>query len=112
MQSQIKLQSKLSLPFIIHKDIQQGYALACVRFNITLEYAIKNSGTQRRDTIFYKSVQLMAYSDDIVIIGRSLESLKEDFQLLELASKDLGLGVNEGKTKYMVTTDSQNCSKP
>jgi len=33
----------------------------------------------------------MAYVDDIVIIGRSLASLKETFQLLEEASKEVGL---------------------
>jgi hypothetical protein len=82
MQSQIKIQSKLSSPFIIHKGIQQGDALACLLFNIALEYTIRKSGIQTRDTIFYKSVQLMVYSDDIVIIGRSLASLKEAFHLL------------------------------
>jgi hypothetical protein len=49
--------------------------------NITLEYAIGKSGIQTRDTIFYKLAQLVAYSVDI--IGRSLVSLKEAFQLLE-----------------------------
>ena len=82
MQSQIKIQSKLSSPFIIHKGIQQGDALAFLLFNITLEYAIIKSDIQTRDTIFYKSVQFMAYSDDILIIGRSLASLKKAFQLL------------------------------
>ena len=88
-QSQIKIQLKLSAPLIIHKGIRQGDALACLLFNITLEYAIRKSGIQTRGTIFYKSVQLMAYADDIVIIGRSLASMK-DFQLLEETSKVVG----------------------
>jgi sorting nexin-29 len=49
-------------------------------------YAIRKLRIQTRGTIFYKSVQLMAYADDIVIIGRSLASMKEAFQLLEEAS--------------------------
>jgi len=53
----------------------------------------------------------MAYADDIVIIGRSLASMKEGFQLLEEASKEVGLVINEGKTKYMVAANTQNCSK-
>ena len=75
-----------------------------------MEYAIRKSGIQTRGTIFYKSFQLMAYADDIVIIGMSLASMKEGFQLLEEASKEVGL-VNEGKTKYMVAANTQNCSK-
>jgi len=32
----------------------------------------------------------MVYADDIVIIGRTLASMKEDFQLLEETSKEVG----------------------
>jgi hypothetical protein len=38
--------------------------------------------------------------------------MKEAFQLLEEASKDVGLGINKDKTKYMVEANTQNCSKP
>ena len=49
----------------------------------------------------YKLVQFIAYADDAVITGRSLASMKEGFQLLEEASKEVGLVTNEGKTKYV-----------
>jgi len=48
----------------------------------------------------------MAYAVDIVITGRSLSSMKEAFQLLEEASKEVGLVVNKGKTKYMVADNT------
>jgi hypothetical protein len=38
--------------------------------------------------------------------------MREAFQLLEEASKEVVLVVNEGKTKYMVAANTQNCSKP
>jgi len=53
----------------------------------------------------------LVYADDLVILGRSSASKKEAFQLLEEASKEVGL-VLKGKTKYMVAADTQNCSKP
>jgi len=111
MQSQIKIQSKHSAPFIIHKSVQRGDSLVCLLFNITLEYAIRKSGLQTRGTIFYKPVHLTAYAYDIDVIGRSLASMKDAFQLLEEASKEVGL-VNEGKTKYLVVANTQNYSKP
>jgi len=77
-----------------------------------LEYAIRKSGIQRRGSTFYKLVQLMAYADDIFIIGRSLASMKEAFQSLEETSEEVGLVINKGKTKYMVAANTQNCSKP
>ena len=111
MKNQIKIQLKLSAPCIIHKGFQQGDTLACLLFNITLEYAIRKSGIQTRGTIFYKWVQLMAYADGIVTTGRSLAPMKEGSQLLEEASKEVGLVINEGKTKYSVAANTQNCSK-
>ena len=53
----------------------------------------------------------MAFADDIVIIGWSLASMKS-FQFLEEASKEMGLVVNEAKTKRMVAANTLNCSKP
>jgi hypothetical protein len=50
----------------------------------------------------------MAYADDTVIIVRSLVSVKEAFQLLEVASKEAGSVVSESKTKYMVAANIQN----
>jgi len=111
LQIQIKIQSNLSAPFIIRKDVRKGNALACLLFNITLEYAIRKQGMPTRGTIFYKSAQLLAHADEVVIIGRSLASMR-DFQLIEEASKEVVLVVNEGKTKYMVAANTQNCSKP
>ena len=46
----------------------------------------------------------------LTYIGSSLSSMKEAFQLLEEASKEEGLVVNKGKTKYVVAANTQNCS--
>jgi hypothetical protein len=89
MHSQIRIQSNLSAPFTTHKGVRQGDALACLLFNIMLEYVIR-SGIQTTGTIFYKLVQPMAYADIVVIIVRSLATVKEAFQLLEVASKQGG----------------------
>jgi hypothetical protein len=68
------------------------HAFSLIR--ITLEYSIRKSGIQTRGSIFYKSVQLMAHADDIIIIGTSLASMSEAFQLLEEASKEVELVCN------------------
>jgi len=58
------LEKKKEFRISIYKGIQQGGALSCLLLNITVEYAIRKSGIQTRDTMFYKLIQLVAYSDD------------------------------------------------
>ena len=46
------------------KGLRQGDSLACLLFNLALEKVVRNAGMQTSGTIFYKSVQLLAYADD------------------------------------------------
>ena len=47
------------------------------------------------------SFQLLAYDDDIDIIGRTKRDVTAAFSAIERESTKVGLAVNEGKTKYM-----------
>jgi hypothetical protein len=71
-------------------------------FNIALETVIRNAGIQTRRTIFYKSVQLLAYADGIDITGRSEHDTKKTFTALKTAADATGLSVNQENPKYMV----------
>jgi sorting nexin-29 len=66
----VKTQKGSSDPFITRKELRQGDALSCMLFNIALEKAVRVAGLDIRGTILHKSVQILAYADDIVIIGR------------------------------------------
>ncbi|GBN15732.1 hypothetical protein AVEN_124973-1 [Araneus ventricosus] len=52
-------------------------------------------------TLWNRSLQLLAYADDIDIIGRSERAVKEAFRTLEISATDMGLTINEDKTKFM-----------
>ena len=75
--SQVKIQSDLSDSITTKKGLRQGDSLACLLFNLALEKFVRNAGGQTSGTIFYKSVQLLAYADDIDIIARSRTALKK-----------------------------------
>jgi hypothetical protein len=83
----VKIQNQLSKLFTIERGLRQGDAIACLLFNIALEWAIKKSGIETRGTIFHKSIQVLAFAYDINIIGRSLRVVKEAFLNLEKAAK-------------------------
>ena len=58
----------------------------------------------RNGTIFYKSVHLLAYADDIDIIGRTIRDVTPAFNAIERDSAKMDLTVHEGKTKYVLST--------
>jgi len=46
--------------------------------------------------------QLLAYADDVNILGGGTHTVKENAEALIVASKETGLEVNADKTKCMV----------
>jgi len=57
------------------------------------------------------SHQLLAYADDVNILGGSIHSLKENAEALLAATREIGLEVNADKTKYMVMSREQNAGR-
>jgi hypothetical protein len=81
-------------------------------FNIALEKVIRDAAVNIRGTIFYKSVQILAYSDDIDIIRRTQAAMIEALTSLEKAAKGMNLFINQEKTKYMPATKKSHASYP
>jgi hypothetical protein len=73
----VKTQNGISDPFITRKGLRQGDALSYMLFNIALEKAVRVAGLDITGTTVCKSVQILAYADDTVIIGRYERSLKK-----------------------------------
>jgi hypothetical protein len=55
--------------------------------------------------------QLLVYPDDENLLGDDIETIKKNTQTLIDASKEVGLEVNTGKTKYMLLSRHQNAGK-
>ena len=100
----VKLQGELSPPFETREGLRQGDALSTLLFNITLEGIVRRAGVDNRGTIYNKSTQILAYADDVDIIGRNVRCVKEVYLALERAANNVGLRVNEAKTKYMIAS--------
>jgi sorting nexin-29 len=89
-QCRIKLQSELSKPLNTINELRQGDSLTCLLFNSALEKVIRDSGIQTTGTIFYKSVQILAYADDVDITGRSESDIKKPYTALKIAADIMG----------------------
>ena len=102
--SSVKVGSNLSEPFDTARGFRQGDPLSCALFNLILESVLRKSGVHRTGTIFNRSVQILCYADDIIIIGRTERDVSGAFAAIEKEARKVGLAVNEGKTKYMLST--------
>jgi UDP-N-acetylglucosamine enolpyruvyl transferase len=55
--------------------------------------------------------QLLAYADDVNMLGGSAHAIKENVKALIVVSKETGLEVNADKTKYKVVSRDQNARR-
>jgi len=76
-----------------------------------LEYAIKRVQVNQDGLKLNGTHQLLAYADDVNILGASLHTVKENVEALVVATKEIGLQVNADKTKYMVMSRDRNAGR-
>jgi hypothetical protein len=52
--------------------------------------------------------QLLAYADDVNLLGNNIETIKKNTDFLIYASKEVDLEINVEKTKYTLLYHQQN----
>lgn len=104
--SRVRIRNQLSESFDIEEGLRQGDPLSSLLFNLTLEAAVRTMDIDSSGTIFTKSSQLLGFADDLDVIGRNMEVVKDKFMALERKGSDLGLKVNDAKTEYMIIPPS------
>jgi hypothetical protein len=55
--------------------------------------------------------QLLAYADDVNILGGGIHTLKKNAEALVAATREIGLEVSADKTKYIVMSRDQNAGQ-
>ena len=81
--------------------------MSCSFFNILLEMIMKSANIITGNIIYNKASQILAYADDIDVIGRTSSNVIDNFLAIEKAANSVGLKVNGDKTKYMLSSRKQ-----
>jgi len=100
--SRVRVDKNVSGWFPVRKGLKQGDALTPMLFNFALEYAINKVQVNRDGLKLNGTHQLLAYADDVNILGGSIHILKENAEALVAATREIGLEVSADKIKYMV----------
>ena len=109
--SRVRVGKNVSDRFPIRNGLKHGDALSPVLFNFSLEYAIRRVQVNQDDFKLNGTHQLLAYADDVNILGGGIHTLKENAETLVTATRETGLEVSADKTKYMVMSRDQNAGQ-
>jgi hypothetical protein len=77
-------------------------------FNFALEYAIMRVQANQGGLKWNGTHQLLVYAADVNILGVSIYTIRKNTDALSIASKEIGLEVNNERTKYVVMSRDQN----
>ena len=100
--SRVRVGKILSDMFPIRNGLKQGDVLPPLLSSFALEYAIRRFQVSQDGLKLNGTHQLLAYADDVNILGGNVDTVKEKAVALVVASKETGLEVNAGKAKFMV----------
>jgi DNA repair ATPase RecN len=86
-----KIQNECSESFETRQGLRQGDVLSTLLFNVVLEVIVRRANLQTTTTIYNKETQLLAYADDIDIVGRSQSAVRNAYLALEEKAAKAGL---------------------
>jgi len=109
--SRVRVGKEVSDRFPIRNGLKQGDALSPLLFNFALEYAIRRVQVNQDGLKLNGTHQLLAYDNDVNILGGSTNTLKENAGALVAVTRETGLKVRADKTKYMVMFRDQNAGR-
>jgi len=87
--------------FPIRNSLKQGDALSPLLFNFALENTLMRVQVNQDGLKLNGTHQLLVYADDVIKLGRSVLTIKENAEALIVASEEIGLEVNDKLSSWL-----------
>jgi hypothetical protein len=103
---EVRIGKHLSESFLSKKGIKQP-----LPFDFALEYAIRKVQENQVGMKLNGKLPLLAYADGVTLLGDNKVTINKNTETVIDASKEIGLEINIGKTKYMLLSCYQNTGR-
>ena len=111
MYKRVLVGKNMSDMFPIRNGLKQGDVLSPFLSNFALECTIRRVQVNQDGLKLNGTHQLLAYADDVNILGGSVHAVEENTEALVIDSKENELEVNAEKRKYMAMSGDQNAGR-
>ena len=91
--SRVRVGKNVSDRFPVRNGLKQGDALSPLLFNFALECAIRGVQVNQDGLKLNGTHQLLAYADDVNVLGGGIHTLKENAEALVAATREIRLEV-------------------
>jgi hypothetical protein len=109
--SKVRIGKPLSDSFPIQNGLKQGNDISPVLFNFALEYDLGKVQENQEELKLNGTHQLLAYADDLNLLGDNIDTIKKTIETLIDASKEVGLEINVEKSQYIISSRYQNAGQ-
>ena len=106
--SRVRVGKNSSDIYPIRNDLKQGAALSPLLFIFASSYFIKRFQLDQDGLKLNGTLHFLVYADDVNTLGGSIDTIKENADALIVTSKEIGVEVNDDRSKYMVVSRDQN----
>jgi len=90
----VKVQNMMTEEFAINKGLMQGDALSTQLFGVVLEKVLRHIQINKGGSIYTRTLQILAYTGDVNLIGRSTGRLNDAVVQMEEGANEVGLRIN------------------